>query len=288
MKRFEYFEPGSIDEAVELLQEYGEDARPLSGGQSLLVMMRNHLVTPQVVVSLRGISGLDGITHDDQAGLKLGGMTTLRTLETSGTVQEKYPILHQTMTQVATVPVRNLGTIGGNLAHAEPGSDPPQVLIVLDAQAKAVGPAGERLIPVAELITGFFETVLQPGEIITEVHVPPLPARTGAVYLKHRVRAMDLAVVGVAALITLQNGTCQEVKLGLGGVSPTPVRPQQAEDLLRGQAINEALINEAAEAAAQEVSPISDIHGTADYRRELVEVYVRRALIQALEIARAN
>ncbi len=288
MKRFEYFEPETVAEAIDLLKEYGEDARPLSGGQSLLIMMRNGLVTPKVVVSLRGIAGLDGLAQDDQTGLTLGGMATLRAVEDSAVVQKKYPVLQQTMTQVATVPVRNLGTIGGAMAHAELGSDPPQVLIVLDAQVKAVGPDGERMIPAANLISGYFETVLQPGEIITEIHVPPLPARTGAVYLKHRVRAMDLAVVGTAALITMDNSTCQEVRIGLGGVSATPVQAQQAESLLRGKAIDETLIAEASAVAAEEVSPISDIHGSADYRRELVRVYVRRALTQALEMARAG
>ncbi len=288
MKRFEYFEPNTVAEAVELLKEHGEDARPMSGGQSLLVMMRNRLVTPKVVVSLRGIPGLDGIAYDDKQGLTLGGISTLRAIEKSAIVQQQYPVLYQTMTQVATVPVRNLGTIGGAMAHAELGSDPPQVLIVLGAQIKAVSPDGERMIPAADLITGYFETVLQPGEVITEIYVPPLPAHTGAVYLKHRVRAMDLAVVGVAALITLQNGTCQEVRIGLGGVSATPVQPKQAENLLRGQAINETLIAEAAEAATQEVNPISDIHGSAEYRRELVKVHVRRALTQAVEMARAR
>lgn len=288
MKRFEYFEPETVAETVELLKEYGEDARPMSGGQSLLTMMRNGLVTPKVVVSLRGIAGLDGIAADDNEGLTLGGMTTLRAVEKSAVIQDKYPVLRQTMTQVATVPVRNLGTIGGSIAHAELGSDPPQVLIVLDAQVKAVGPEGERIIPAANLITGYFETMLQPGEIITEIRIPPLPARTGAVYLKHRVRAMDLAVVGAAALVTMNNGTCQEVKIGLGGVSATPVQPKQAEELLRGKAIDEALIAETAQAAAEEVNPISDIHGSADYRRELVKVYTRRALTQALEMARAG
>jgi carbon-monoxide dehydrogenase medium subunit len=271
-----------------LLKEHSEDARPLSGGQSLLVMMRNRLVTPKVVVSLRGIPGLDTIAYDDQEGLTLGGMTTLRAIENSALVRQKYPVLHQTVTQVATVPVRNLGTIGGNLAHAELGSDPPQVMLVLDAQIKATGPAGERMIPAANLITGYFETVLQAGEIVTGVHIPPLPAHSGAVYLKNRVRAMDLAVAGVAALITMQNGTCQEVRIGLGGVSSTPLRAEQAEKVLRGQAINESLIAQAAGVAMQEVNPISDIHGSADYRRELVKVYVRRALTQALDMARAN
>ena len=288
MKRFEYFEPETVAEAVGLLQEYGEDARPLSGGQSLLVMMRNRLVTPKAVVSLRAISGLDGIAYDDQAGLTLGGMATLRDVENSAVVKQNYLVLHQTMAQVATVPVRNLGTIGGNMAHAELGSDPPQVMLVLGAQVKAIGPDGERLISAGELITGYFETALQPGEIITEIRLPPLPDQTGAVYLKHRVRAMDLAVVGVAAWLSMGNGTCREVRIGLGGVSPTPVQPKQAEDLLRGQAIDETLIAQAAEAAAAEVSPMSDIHGSADYRRELVRVYVRRALSQALELARAK
>jgi carbon-monoxide dehydrogenase medium subunit len=287
MRRFAYHEPTSLAEAGALLRQYGDSARPIAGGQSLLVMMRNQLVNPEHLVDLKGIRGLDSISFDPQSGLTLGAMTTIRAIETSPVIAEHYPLLHETARHVATVPVRNLGTIGGNLAHAEMGSDPPQTLIALGAEVIVAGPDGERAIGVERLITGYFETVLRPGEMIAAVRLPPPAAHSGWAYYKHRVRAMDLAVVAVAAVVTMNNGACGDVRIGLGGVAPTPLRASAAEDIIRGGELDAGSIARAAETAAQTTAPISDIHGSAEYRRELVGVYVRRALAQAAERARA-
>jgi aerobic carbon-monoxide dehydrogenase medium subunit len=287
MRRFAYHEPTSLAEAGALLRQYGDSARPIAGGQSLLVMMCNQLVNPEHLVDLKGIRGLDGISFDPQSGLTIGATTTIRAIETSSVVAEHYPLLRETARHVATVPVRNLGTIGGNLAHAEMGSDPPQTLIALDAKVIVVGPDGERAIGVEQLITGYFETLLRPGELIAAVRLPLPAPHSGWAYYKHRVRAMDLAVVAVAAVVTMRNGACGDARIGLGGVAPTPLRASAAEDSIRGGELDAGSIARAAEAAAQATDPISDIHGSADYRRELVGVYVRRALAQAAERARA-
>jgi len=287
MRRFVYHEPSSSTEAAALLRQYGDSARPIAGGQSLLVMMRNQLVNPEHLVDLKGIHDLNNISFDPQSGLTIGAMTTIRAIETSPLVAEHYPLLRETARHVATVPVRNLGTIGGNLAHAEMGSDPPQTLIALGAEIVVTGPDGERTLSVEQLIKGYFETVLQPGELITAIRLLPPAPRSGWAYYKHRVRAMDLAVVAVAAIVTMNNGACGDVRIGLGGVAPTPLRASAAEHSIRGGELDAGSIARAAQAAAQATDPISDIHGSADYRRELVGVYVRRALAQAAERARA-
>jgi carbon-monoxide dehydrogenase medium subunit len=287
MRRFAYHEPAALAEASALLHQYGDSARPIAGGQSLLVMMRNQLVNPEHLVDLKHIPGLDSINFDPRVGLTIGAMTTIRAIETSPVIAERYPLLREMARHVATVPVRNLGTIGGNLAHAEMGSDPPQTLIALGAEIVVTGPAGERILSVEQLIKGYFETVLQPGELITAIRLPPPAPRSGWAYYKHRIRAMDLAVVAVAAVVTMNNGACGDVRIGLGGVAPTPLRAGAAEAIVRGGELDADSIARAAQAAAQAADPISDIHGSAEYRRELVDVYVRRALAQAAGRARA-
>lgn len=283
MRAFEYFEPTTIDEAVEVLSSRGEEAKVLAGGQSLLPMMSARLVTPRFLVGLSAISELKRMDWDDQQGLRLGAMVTQRTIEHSPLVREKCLVLAETASKIASIHVRNMGTIGGNLAHNLVGSDPPATLIALGGEIGVTSTRGKRTIPADEFFTGYMETVLQPDELLTEVRIPPLAPGSAAVYLKHTVRAVDPALVGIA-LVAVRNGhsgSWSDVRIGVSGVSEAPLRLRSAEDVLRGRALDDATIKEAARLAMDEIDPMTDAHGSANYRRKMTGVILGRAVRQA-------
>lgn len=283
MKNFTYLQPTTVAEAVSLLQGYGEQAKVLAGGQSLIILLRQGLAQPDYLIDLRGIAALRGITGNGEGGIHIGALTTLREVERSPLLLTHCAPLVQAVQQTASVPVRNLGTLGGNLCHAELGGDPPSALVALGATVKVVGTAGERTLAVEQLIVDYFATGLAPDEILTEIHLPPQPQRCTGVYLKYCVRAVDPALVGVAAVIerTPNDGACRQVRLALGGVAPRPLLAQRAMALAQGQHLEEGLIAEMAEVAAADTDPLSDAHASADYRRKMAKVFVRRALRQA-------
>ena len=284
MISFEYRTPKNLKEVHATLKEFGDDAKLIAGGTALVIMMKQRLVQPTCLVSLRSVRGLNGIEVKD-GGLRIGGLATHREVESSSLVRRRLPLLAETYHHVATVRVRNRATVGGGLAHADPNQDPPPTLIALGATVKAASPNGSRVIPLDAFFTDYYETVLNPDEIITEIFVPKLPANSGAAYLKFLPRtADDYATVSAAAVLTLDknNKTIIDARIALGSVGTTPIRATAAEALLRGQPVKAEAFAEAAEKAKEAVDPVSDFRGSAGYKKEMAGVFVRRALEKAL------
>ncbi len=281
---FEYRTPKNLKEVHATLQEFGSDAKLIAGGTALVIMMKQRLVRPSCLVSLRSVRGLNSIELKD-GGLRIGGLTTHRAVETSPLVRRRYPMLADTYHHVATIRVRNMATVGGGLAHADPNQDPPPALIALGASLKAASPNGSRMIPLDEFFTDYYETKLSPDEIITELFIPKVAANTGAAYLKFLPRtADDYATVSAAAVLTLDKNlkTVNDVRIALGSVGTTPIRATAAEEILRGQPVKGEAFAEAGEKAKEAVDPISDFRGSAGYKKEMAAVFVRRALEKAL------
>ncbi len=284
MLPFEYRTPKNLKEVHASLREFGTDAKLISGGTALVIMMKQRLVRPSCLVSLRSVRGLNGIEVKD-GGLSIGGLATHREVETSSLVRRRLPVLSETYHHVATIRVRNTASVGGGLAHADPNQDPPPTLIALGATVKATSANGSRVIPLDEFFTDYYETVLNPDEIITEVFVPKLPPNSGSAYLKFLPRtADDYATVSAAAVLTLDKSkkTISDVRIALGSVGTTPIRAKDAEALLRGQPVKPEAFREAAEKAKEAVDPVTDFRGSAGYKKEMAGVFVRRALEKAL------
>jgi len=287
---FEYRAPRGLDEALAVLREHGEDARVVAGGTALVTMMRQHLVRPGCLVSLRDVQGLNRIEAANGA-LRLGALVTHREAEVSPLVRERLPVLAETFRRVATVRIRHMATIGGALAHADPNQDPPVTLLALGASVEIRGARGHRGLPLGEFFRDYYETALEPGELVTAVTVPLLPVASGATFLKFLPRtADDYATVAVAAIVTLEpdGERCREARIALGSVGVTPLRAREAEALLAGERLSESLLRAAGEAVKGRVDPLSDHRGSAAYKREMTEVMVGRALTQAWEAARRS
>jgi aerobic carbon-monoxide dehydrogenase medium subunit len=282
---FEYHAPGSIKEATALLERLGDDAKVLSGGQSLIPLMKLRLSSPRHVVDINGIGGLDGVREAD-GFLRIGALTRESDLEESEVVRTRYPLLHDTCKVIADPLVRNLATVGGNLAHADPANDHPATMLALGAEIVAVGTKGERKIPIGSFFTGPFATALSPDEILVEVRIPATPARSGGAYLKLERKVGDFATAAVAAYVVLSAaGTCEQVGIGLTNVGLTPIKATQAEAALKGKKPDAATIKQAAELAAAAAQPSDDLRGSAEYKKDLVRVLTARALRRAVERA---
>ena len=283
----EYLAPTTVDEALALLGEHGDEARIVGGGQSLLVFLRQGLLAPRWLIGLKQIPELAHIERSAEGGLAIGAMVTQHRLEHDPLVAAGYPALAEAAAAVSSPPIRRQGTLGGNLCHADPTGDPPAALIALGAEVEIAGQHGRRRVPVSGLFRGFLETAVEADELMVAVHVPPVGPRTGAAYLKHRVRGVDYALVGVGFGLTLaeDSTTCSDVRIGLAGVGDTPLRAVNAEAVLRGQPIDDETLRAAGEAAAAECRPPSDTEGSEWYRREMVKVFVRRAGEIALQRA---
>ncbi len=279
LRPFEYHEPGTLDEVFDLIGAHGEDeVRLLAGGTALLLMIRYGIVRPAHVASLHRLEGLRGIRLDGDR-VRIGALTPHADIAASPLVREHCPVLAAATAQVATPAVRNMGTLGGNLCYAESASDPAPALLSLGAAVVVAGPQGRRTIPLDQFYRGMYETSMQAGEILLEIEAPRQPSPRAGTYVKWSPRSLeDKALVGVAVVATLEGATCRELRLGLGGVNPTPVRLPAAEASARGQRLDEDVIGAVARAAAGEVDPVSDVQGSADYRRQMVEVWVARAL----------
>jgi carbon-monoxide dehydrogenase medium subunit len=276
---FRLVEPESLREALDAAAGLEGEARLVAGGTAIVPMIRLGLVKPDRLISLNRLSELTRIRLDGTA-LELGAMATLADIERSRVVRDGWPLLAEAARRVATPAIRTSGTIGGNLAYAEAASDPAPALLCHDAEVRVAGPGGERALPVAQFFRGFYEAALEPGEIVTAVRVPAPPKGARGGYIKFTSRsAEDRPLVGVAALIVLDEaGLCREARIGLGGVAPTPIRAGRAEAALRGEALSDTAVRASAETAAQEAEPLSDLMGSADYRREMIRVWVRRLL----------
>ena len=282
---FEYLRPKTIPEAIAFLQQYGDDAKILSGGQSLIPMMKLRLARPGYLVDINSIAGLSHI-KEEGGFLKIGGLTREAELEASLVVRAKYPILLDTAQVIADPQVRNLATVGGNLAHGDPANDHPATMLALGAQIVATGPKGERVIPVEDFFLSLFSTALQYDEILTEIRIPIPPPRSGGAYFKLERKVGDFATAAVAAQLTLDgNGACQKVGIGLTNVGPTPIKARKAEDFLRGKKLDGSTIAQAAQLAADESEPSADLRGPVEYKKSLVKELTKRALTRAVERA---
>jgi len=285
---FEYHVPSTIGEATALLAKLGEDAKVLSGGQSLIPLMKLRLANPAHLVDINAIPGLSGIREAD-GSLRIGALTRESDLEESEIVRARYPLLHDTSKVIADPIVRNLATVGGNLAHGDPANDHPATMLALGAEIVAVGPKGERRMPIATFFTGPFETGLKPDEILVEIRIPVPPARSGGAYLKLERKVGDFATAAVAVQVTLgANGACEQAGIGLTNVGLTPIKATKAEASLKGKALDESAIKQAAELASQAAEPSADLRGSVEYKKDLVRVLTARALRKAAERARAG
>ncbi|PYN45647.1 MAG: 4-hydroxybenzoyl-CoA reductase [Candidatus Rokuibacteriota bacterium] len=276
---FGLVEPESLSEALDAVTRLDGEARLVAGGTALVPMIRLGLVKPDRLVSLQRVPVLAEIRKDGPA-LELGAMATHADIERSRAVRDGWPLLREAVRRVATPAIRTSGTIGGNLAYAEAASDPAPALMCHDAEVRVAGPHGGRTVPISRFFRGFYEAALEPGEIVTAVRVPPPPVGARGGYIKFTSRsAEDKPLVGVAALITLDSsGRCTDIRIALGGAAPTPIRAAAAERTVRGEALTDAVARAAAEAAARDAEPLSDLMGSAEYRREMIRVWVRRLL----------
>jgi carbon-monoxide dehydrogenase medium subunit len=282
---FEYHAPDSLQAATALLTRYGEDAKVLSGGQSLIPLMKLRLARPAHLVDINRIPQLAYVREVDGT-LRIGALARESDLDESDLVRTRYPLLHETSRVIADPLVRNLATVCGNVAHADPANDHPATMLALGAELVAVGPGGERRIPVDAFFVGLFTTALRPGEILTEIRVPTPAGRSGGAYVKLERKVGDFATVAVAAQVTLgATGACERAGIGLTNVGATPIRARSAEASLGGTRLDDQAIQQAARLAAEEAEPSEDLRGSVEYKRDLVRVLTARALRKALERA---
>lgn len=278
LQKFEHLQAKTVGEACSLLSKYKGEARLIAGGTDLLVSMKRREIYPKYLINIKTIPQLDCINYDGE-GLKIRALATIHDIESSPVIRERFSILADSAYQMGTPNIRNMGTIGGNLCHAAPSADTAPPLIGLGARVKISGPKGERTIALEKFFVGPGETALQNGEMLTEIQVPNPPAHTIGVYLKLPARtAIDIAIVGVAVIVRLNSSKIIDAKIALGAVAPTPIRARKAEEIMKGNIIEDGLIERAAQVAAEEAEPISDIRGSADYRREMVRVLTVRAI----------
>jgi len=280
LRPFEHVACATLAQAIAALAEHGDDARVIAGGTALVPLMKHQVIRPGVLVDIARVPGLAAIEPLPDGGVRVGALVTHQDVARSPVVRERSPLLAASCGRVASPAIRAMGTLGGNLCYGESASDPAPALLALRASVRLAGPEGERVLPLDRFFTGIYETALGAGEILVAVDVPPLPAGARTRYLKWTPRAAeDKALVGLAAAVVLDAArTCRTARLGLGGVGPSPVVLRAAEGVLEGQRLNDAMIARAADAAAGEVEPIDDLQATAEYRRDMVRVWVRRVV----------
>lgn len=285
-RSFEYYSPRTLDEALSLLQKLGSDAKLLSGGQSLIPMMKLRLLSPQYIIDINRIPGLDYIKESD-GQMRIGALTRESDIETSDLVKSRFPILVDTAKVIADPLVRSQATVCGNLAHGDPANDHPATMLALGATVVATGPKGQREIAIESFFPSLFTTALDAEEILTEIRIPLPPPSSGGAYLKMERKVGDFATAGVAAQVTLDGtGNCQRAGVGLTNVGLTPIKAKKAESFLLNKTLDDATIKQAAELAASESEPMDDIRGSADYKRDLVRVLAGRALVRARDRAK--
>ena len=279
--RFDYFAPRTLDEALGLLAGHGGRAKILAGGQSLIPLLNFRLTHPEALVDINRLTDLEYVRADD-GGVIIGGLTRQHEVEQSELIRTRVPILAEACGLIGHLPIRHRGTIGGNLAHADPASELPAVALALEAQLALASTEGLRAVAADRFFVGPLSTAIGPSEMLTEIRIPALPARTGGAFVEMARRAGDFALVGVAALITVDGaGRCQRARIALGGVGPTPIRAVAAEEALIGQAPSGAALDEAATRAATATNPPSDLHGSAAFRRKLARHFTREAIALA-------
>jgi carbon-monoxide dehydrogenase medium subunit len=285
---FEYHAPTSLEEATALLARHGEEAHVLAGGQSLIPMMKLRLASPGHLIDINRIGGLAGMRETD-GFLRIGALTRESEVEESELVRTRYPILSDTSLVIGDPLIRNMATVGGNLAHGDPANDHPATMLAVGAEIVAVGPGGERRIPAASFFTGPFTTALEPGEILVEIRVPAPEPRSGGAYLKLERKVGDFATAAVAAQVTLgPDGTCTRAGVALTNVGSTAIQARKAEAFCQGKRLDDAVVREAGRLASGEAEPSEDLRGSVEYKRDLVRVLTARALRRAAERAGAK
>ena len=277
---FDYYAPGSLSEAVALLQEHGDDAKLLAGGQSLIPAMRFRLAMPFVLIDLNGVDGLEYV-REDNGTLAIGSMTREVMLEESSLVNGSYQLLADAAEVIADPVVRNRATVGGNIAHADPANDHPAVMLAYNSEVIALGPSGTRTIPIDNFFTGLFENAMAHDEILTEIRIPRPGANSGGAYVKMERKVGDYAVSAVAVQLTMNGDTCTAARIALTNVSPTPMRAINAEQALVGQSLTDDVLEAAGQAAAAECQPSQDLRGSVAYKRDLTRVLTKRAIQKA-------
>jgi carbon-monoxide dehydrogenase medium subunit len=288
MKDFEYFSPGTVEEALSLLSRYKGEAKIIAGGQSMLVVMRQGLLAPEYVVDIKGIPALDYMTYDEREGLRMGALTTHRAIEKSPLIQKQFRVLSEMERNLATIQTRNWGTLGGNLCHGDPAGDPAPVLIALGGKLRLKSSSGERIVAMEGFSKDMLEVDLEPDEMLIEIQVPTPRPHTGVAHEKLMVMQGDAGIVGAAVSITLEpkEGVCEDARIVISNAASVPLRVIEAEKRLIGKVVNDHSLAEAGEIASAKADPPSDVHASAEYRREMVKVFVRRAAVKALERAK--
>lgn len=286
MKRtepFEFYQPTTLAEASRLVKDHGPGGRFLAGGTDLVIAMKEKGLLPKYIVDLKRVPGLSGIRENSDGSLSIGALTTMYAIETSAVIKKKYPFLAQSAAEVGSIQIRNRATVGGNMANATPSADVAPSLVALDATAKIAGATGERTVPLESFFRGPGQSVMNPDEILTEITIPKTAPQLVGEYIKFSPRdMMDLAYVGVAVAYNLDSAKkCTGVRIVLGAVAPTPIRAKNSEALLEGQILTEDLADKVGDEAARESKPISDVRSSADYRRAMVGVMTKRALLNA-------
>jgi len=286
---FEYFAPKTIEEALKLLSQYEEgECKVIAGGQSLIILMKQKLLTPKYLIDIKGLSDLDYIKLDDKQGLKIGALATHRSIEKSPVIQNGFSVLAEMEQNISSVETRNRGTIGGNVCHGDPGGDPVPVLIALNAKLKMTSLSGERTLDAEDFTLDYFETALRHDELLTEIQVQTLPPNTGVKFTKFSQIVGDYAIASVGVLITLDKNkeTCSDARIALGAVDTAPMRAKKDEDVLKGEKISDDLLAEAGQVASEEANPTTDVEASEEYKRDLVKVLVRRVGSEALARAK--
>jgi len=281
-KKFDYYAPGSLQEAIKLLRQNGE-AKILAGGQSLLPMMKLRLAAPTSLVDISKLPDLSYIRDEDDY-LSIGALVTHDAIEHNGTIKDRFTLINDAVARIGDKQVRNLGTIGGSVCHADPAADIPTALLVADARFVIEGEGGRRVVPARDFFVDFFSTAVGHDEILTELQIPHLPRRSGSAYIKHSLREADFAIANVGTIVAVEEDgkMCGEARIGLGSAGPTPLRAASAEQYLKGKPLDETNIAEAAERAIDGANPPSDVHGSREYRLKMIRVLTQRSLRLAL------
>ncbi|MBW2609483.1 MAG: xanthine dehydrogenase family protein subunit M [Deltaproteobacteria bacterium] len=287
LKPFEYVEPATIEEAVSLLSDYADKGKLLAGGVDIMPRLRHRKIKPAFILNIKKIQGLDYIDGNGGDGLRFGALTTIRSIELSPVIRKDYSILYEAAHQLPSHQVKSMGTMVGNLCVGTPASDMATSLLALDAELKIVNTSGEKILPIEDFYIGVGQTVLEPGDMVTEVILPSVMPGTRGSY-QHLVRTRaDISKVCVAVWITITDGICKQARIALGAVAPTVFRAKKAEALLNGRELDQDVIEAASQAASQETKPITDLRSTAEYRKEAAGILVKRALNKTLERAKA-
>lgn len=284
---FDYSAPGSLEEAISLLKKHGDEAKILAGGHSLLPMMKLRLASPEHLIDINNIPGMSYV-KEEGGKLKIGALTTETQLEESDAAHGRFPIFRDVSKLIADPQVRNLGTIGGNIAHGDAANDHPAVMMALNAEVEITGESGSRIVSIDDFFYGFYMTAVQADEILTAIHLPLPPKGTGNAYHKLERKVGDYATAGVGVQLSMSGGVCTNVGIGLTNVNPKPLRAKRSEDHLKGKTLTDALIKEAAQMASEDCSPSADLRGDEEYKRAMVGVLTKRMIHKAWERAKAD